>query len=452
MSKNTQKKLYIKTWGCQMNVYDSNRMVDILSPLGYKQVDEPTDADMVILNTCHIREKATDKVFSELGRLRDLQSKKKEQGHKMLLAVAGCVAQAEGDFIMQRAPYVDMVFGPQTYHELPEMVIKATGERIVNTDMPTDSKFDKLPQATTNQGPTAFLSIQEGCDKFCTFCVVPYTRGAEYSRSTQEIVDEAKRLADTGAREITLLGQNVNAFHGTGPDGSTWTLGRLIAAVAEVNGIERIRYSTSHPRDMDQELIDAHKDIPECMPFLHLPVQSGSDKILKLMNRKHGRERYFQIIEDVRKARPDIAISSDFIIGFPGETEQDFEDTMDMVRRVEFSSAYSFTYSPRPGTPAANMQQQLHKNIKTERLIALQKLLTVQQEKFNANTIGRNVSVLFDRIGRQENQYLGRSEYNQAVHVKSDENLMGQMHTVNVKTSTQSSLGAELIPAKARAA
>ena len=445
MNENTQKKLYIKTWGCQMNVYDSNRMADILSPLGYKQVEAPDDADMVILNTCHIREKATDKVFSELGRLREHQDKKKENGGKMLMAVAGCVAQAEGDFIMKRAPYVDMVFGPQTYHELPEMVIRATGERVVNTEMVTESKFDKLPEENISQGPTAFLSIQEGCDKFCTFCVVPYTRGAEYSRSVREVVDEAKRLADTGAREITLLGQNVNAYHGEDETGKTWSLGRLIAAVAEINGIERVRYSTSHPRDMDQELIDAHRDIPECMPFLHLPIQSGSNKLLKTMNRKHDRDLYFKIIEDVRKGRPDIALSSDFIVGFPGETDQDFEDTMDLIERVNFSSAYSFIYSPRPGTPAANMQQQLHDKIKSERLTRLQALLAEQQKQFNANTVGKDVTVIFDRRGRQDNQYLGRSEYNQAVHVVANEDLFGQMRKVRVTASTQSSLTAELV-------
>ncbi|MDP7142420.1 MAG: tRNA (N6-isopentenyl adenosine(37)-C2)-methylthiotransferase MiaB [Alphaproteobacteria bacterium] len=445
MNENTQKKLYIKTWGCQMNVYDSNRMADILSPLGYKQVEAPDDADMVILNTCHIREKATDKVFSELGRLREHQDKKKENGGKMLMAVAGCVAQAEGDFIMKRAPYVDMVFGPQTYHELPEMVIRATGERVVNTEMVTESKFDKLPEENISQGPTAFLSIQEGCDKFCTFCVVPYTRGAEYSRSVREVVDEAKRLADTGAREITLLGQNVNAYHGEDETGKTWSLGRLIAAVADINGIERVRYSTSHPRDMDQELIDAHRDIPECMPFLHLPIQSGSNKLLKTMNRKHDRDLYFKIIEDVRKGRPDIALSSDFIVGFPGETDQDFEDTMDLIERVNFSSAYSFIYSPRPGTPAANMQQQLHDKIKSERLTRLQALLAEQQKQFNANTVGKDVTVIFDRRGRQDNQYLGRSEYNQAVHVVANEDLFGQMRKVRVTASTQSSLTAELV-------
>ncbi len=348
-----QKKLYIKTWGCQMNVYDSSRMADILRPLGYAQVDEPEGADMMILNTCHIREKATDKVFSEIGRLKKHKEEKEAEGGKMLMAIAGCVAQAEGDFILQRAPEIDMIFGPQTYHELPQMVLKATGdERVVNTEFPTISKFDNLPEEQ-NQGPAAFLSIQEGCDKFCTFCVVPYTRGAEYSRPVDKIVDEAKRLVDQGAKEITLLGQNVNAYHGENTDGKTWGLGRLIEAVAEVDGVEIIRYTTSHPRDVDQELIDAHRDVEKLAPFLHLPVQSGSDKILKAMNRKHTADRYREIISDLRAARPDLVFSSDFIVGFPGETDQDHEDTMQLIRDVEFASAYSFKYSARPGTPAA---------------------------------------------------------------------------------------------------
>lgn len=307
-----------------MNTYDSHRMADILAPLGYKTVDAPDDADMVILNTCHIREKATDKVFSDLGRLRPIKVKREEQGKKTLFAVAGCVAQAEGDFILQRAPYVDMVFGPQTYHELPEMVAKAIGafgkDRIVNTDFPEESKFDRLPEEHQSQGAAAFLSIQEGCDKFCTYCVVPYTRGAEYSRTAAEIIDEAKRLVDNGSLEITLLGQNVNAFHGEGPDGKDWSLGRLIQEIDKIEGLERIRYTTSYPSEMDDELIETHA-LPKLMPFLHLPVQSGSNKILKEMNRKHTRDFYFDVVERLRKARPDLALSSDFIVGFPGETE-----------------------------------------------------------------------------------------------------------------------------------
>lgn len=438
------KKLYIKTWGCQMNVYDSRRMADVLAPLGYKEVDAPDDADMVILNTCHIREKATDKVFSELGRLREHKNaKEKSGGGKMLMAVAGCVAQAEGDFIMKRAPYVDMVFGPQTYHELPEMVMKATGKRVVNTDFPAISKFDFLTTEQGDQGPTAFLSIQEGCDKFCTFCVVPYTRGAEYSRDVNGIVDEAKRLRDLGTREITLLGQNVNAYHGTGPDGQTWRLGRLIEAVADIDGIERIRYTTSHPRDMDQELIDAHRDIPELMPFLHLPVQSGSDKILAAMNRRHKAERYYEIVADLRKARPDLALSSDFIVGFPGETDEDFEDTMTLVRDITFSMAYSFKYSKRPGTPASTMQGQVREDFKSMRLQRLQKLLNEQQMDFNRRSVGMTMPVLFDRFNHQKGQLHGRTAYNQAIHVPGKERLLGQIIDVKVTGAFANSLEGE---------
>lgn len=445
MSANTKnKKLYIKTWGCQMNVYDSNRMADVLAPLGYKPVDTPEDADMIILNTCHIREKATEKVFSELGRMRAHMDEKKAKGERTLMAVAGCVAQAEGDFIMRRAPYVDMVFGPQTYHELPQMVMKATGERVVNTDMPVDSKFDYLPQENDNQGVTAFLSVQEGCDKFCTFCVVPYTRGAEYSRPVSGIVEEAKKLVEAGAREITLLGQNVNAFHGAGPDGSTYGFGRLIEAVATVDGLERIRYTTSHPLDMDQELIDAHRDIPKLMPFLHLPVQSGSDRILKAMNRKHTADAYREIIAAVKKARPDIALSSDFIVGFPGETDEDFEATMQLVRDITFSFAYSFKYSPRPGTPAASMQGQIHNKVKTERIQTLQALLNEQQVDFNRRTIGKILPVLFDRPGARDGQLHARTPYNQAIHVQAPKEKYGKIEMVMVKDAHANSLTGEL--------
>ena len=425
-----------------MNVYDSNRMADVLAPLGYKPVDTPEDADMIILNTCHIREKATDKVFSELGRLyKQIKRKSRNDGNdRTLMAVAGCVAQAEGDFIMKRAPYVDMVFGPQTYHELPQMVMKATGERVINTDMPTESKFDHLPRENDNQGITAFLSIQEGCDKFCTFCVVPYTRGAEYSRDIKGITEEAKKLVDTGAREITLLGQNVNAYHGKDARGRTVGLGGLIAALAEIDGLERIRYTTSHPRDMDQELIDAHKDIPKLMPFLHLPIQSGSDRILKAMNRQHTADTYRDIIADVKKARPDIAMSSDFIVGFPGESDEDFEDTMQIVRDVTYAYAYSFKYSPRPGTPAANMTAQIHDKIKTERIMRLQALLNEQQIDFNNKTVGKTLPVLFDRKGVKDGQIHGRTPYNQAIHVKAPERLFGQVVMTEVTEGNSNSL------------
>ncbi|MEM6812227.1 MAG: tRNA (N6-isopentenyl adenosine(37)-C2)-methylthiotransferase MiaB [Pseudomonadota bacterium] len=439
-----QKKLYIKTWGCQMNVYDSSRMADILRPLGYHVVEQPDGADMIILNTCHIREKATDKVFSEIGRLREHKDKKEAEGGKMLMAVAGCVAQAEGDFILKRAPIVDMVFGPQTYHELPEMVLKANGnERVVNTEFPSITKFDSLPK-DSEQGPSAFLSIQEGCDKFCTFCVVPYTRGAEYSRPVEQIVDEAKRLVDGGAKEITLLGQNVNAYHGENKDGKVWGLGRLIRAVAEVDGLEQIRYTTSHPCDVDDELIEAHRDVEKLMPFLHLPVQSGSDKILKAMNRKHTAERYREIIDQLRSARPDLVFSSDFIVGFPGETDQDHEDTMQLVRDVVFASAYSFKYSPRPGTPAANMTGLVREDVKSARLKELQDLLNQQYLEFNEKTVGVTLPVLFERKGRFEGQLQGRTPYYQAINVPANKRLISQIVDVTVTKASANALIGEV--------
>lgn len=443
MSGNAQKKLFIKTWGCQMNVYDSRRMADILSPLGYQQTDSAEDADMVILNTCHIREKATDKVFSDLGRIREMKDEKAARGEKMLVAVAGCVAQAEGDVIMDRAKYVDMVFGPQTYHELPEMIIRATGERVLNTDFPVVSKFDSLPQEHVPQGVTAFLSIQEGCDKFCTFCVVPYTRGSEYSRPVQQVINEARRLRDSGAREITLLGQNVNAYHGEAPNGRTMGLAALIAAVAEIDGIERIRYMTSHPRDMDQDLIDAHGSIAKLMPFLHLPVQHGSDEILKQMNRKHTADHFRDIIARVRKVRPDIGLSSDFIVGFPGETDKHFEELLQLVRDIGFSTSYSFKYSARPGTPAANMQNLVAEKIMDERLQELQKLLFSQHQAFNERYRDQTVEVLTDGIGNRPNQLHGRTAHNQAVHVTCDPALLGQMLQVKVTGASASALTGE---------
>ncbi|MAF98764.1 MAG: tRNA (N6-isopentenyl adenosine(37)-C2)-methylthiotransferase MiaB [Micavibrio sp.] len=443
MTKN--KKLYIKTWGCQMNVYDSNRMVDILSSLGYKPSDTPEDADMMILNTCHIREKATDKVFSELGRLKPHKEAKEAKGEKMLIAVAGCVAQAEGDFILERAPYVDLVFGPQTYHELPEMVLKANGDdRVVNTEFPEVSKFDFLPEEHTIEGASAYLSIQEGCDKFCTFCVVPYTRGAEYSRTAQEVVDEAKRLVDQGALEIILLGQNVNAYHGTGPDGKTWGLADLCYAINEIDGLERIRYSTSHPRDMDDALIEAHA-LPKMMPFLHLPVQSGSDRILKAMNRKHKADLYRDIIAKLRKARPDIAFSSDFIIGFPGETEEDFEQTLQLAKDVGYASCYSFKYSARPGTPAANLQAALVSDqIASERLSRFQAVINESQAAFNKSCEGLVMPILFDRKGKKPGQLSGRSPYFQSVYVEGNERLIGSIQNVKITNGFDNSLTGQL--------
>ncbi len=447
MTNTNPKKLFIKTWGCQMNVYDSRKMADVLAPMGYQEVTEPDGADIIILNTCHIREKATEKVFSELGRLKKHKDVAEEQGKKMLMAVAGCVAQAEGDFIAERAPYVDMVFGPQSYGTLPEMVAKATGaygkERVINTDFDEEDKFDKLPEETIATGPTAFLAVQEGCDKFCTFCVVPYTRGGEYSRRVQAVLDEAQQLRDKGVKEISLLGQNVNAYHGLNENGQTESLADLLIKVADIDGIERVRYTTSHPRDMRDDLIEAHAH-PAVMPYLHLPVQSGSDKILKTMNRKHTRDLYFDIIEKFRRVRPDIAISGDFIVGFPGETDQDFEDTMDLIKRINYSSAFSFKYSQRPGTPAATMGGLIREDIKNERLQRLQALLNDQMKAFNEQTVGMELPILFDGI-TSKGQLHGRTPYNQAIHVNGNPRLNNTIENVRVTSTNGKSLMGDLV-------
>lgn len=442
--KNT-KKLYIKTYGCQMNVYDTQRMSDALAPEGYETVNSPDDADMVILNTCHIREKAAEKIYSELGRMRKMIEKKNKgvpegQEFKPVIAVAGCVAQAEGREIMRRAPVVDMVFGPQSYHKLPEMLGKiANGQRkVLDTDFPTEDKFDSLPAATpTNtiaRGVSAFLTIQEGCDKFCTFCVVPYTRGAEYSRSIARILNEAQNLVSAGVREITLLGQNVNAYHGQDDAGNSVSLSGLMRALDGIDGLDRIRYTTSHPNDMDQELIDLHATQKSAMPYLHLPVQSGSNAILEAMNRKHTRESYIEVIERLRKVRPDIALSGDFIIGFPGETNSDFDDTMDLIKQVTYSQAYSFKYSKRPGTSAATMDGQVDEDIKTQRLATLQELLNHQQRQFNQNTIGRTLDILFERKGRDDGQLIGRSPYLQPIYVDAPQALIGKIMPVYIES------------------
>lgn len=446
--KQNTKSLFIKTWGCQMNVYDSNRMADVLAPLGYQTVDKPDQADMIILNTCHIREKATDKVFSELGRLNRHKKARAEQGHKMIMAVAGCVAQAEGAFITERAPYVDMVFGPQAYADLPEMVAKTLAsngeERVIATDLETFDKFDRLPEESTHKGPSAYLSVQEGCDKFCTFCVVPYTRGAEYSRPVTAIVEEAKRLCGNGAMEISLLGQNVNAYHGEGPDGSIWSLAQLMRELAKIDGLKRLRYTTSHPRDMDQDLIDAHGELDIVMPFLHLPIQSGSDTILDAMNRKHTAEFYMDIIERLRKSRPDMAFSSDFIVGFPGETDENFNDTMAIVRNVGYASAYSFKYSARPGTPAAKMMRPVAEEIKDERLQRLQACINETQQGFNQSCVGLTLPVLFDRKGQKSGQLLGRSPYMQSVHAHGNDRLLGHVIPVRIDAAHANSLAATI--------
>jgi tRNA-2-methylthio-N6-dimethylallyladenosine synthase len=436
------KKLFIKTFGCQMNVYDSARMADVMAPLGYRSVDGPEAADLIILNTCHIREKAAEKVYSELGRIRHLKAAAGGDG-RMIVAVAGCVAQAEGEEILRRAPHVDIVLGPQTYHRLPEMVARvrrAAGERVLDTEFPAAPKFDRLPEAAAPQGLSAFLTVQEGCDKFCSFCVVPYTRGAEYSRSVAEVLAEARRLVARGAVEITLLGQNVNGYHGIGADGRESGLGRLLRALAEIDGLERLRYTTSHPRDMDDELIAAHRDLPKLMPYLHLPVQSGSDRVLAAMNRQYTADDYRRIVERLRAARPDIALSSDFIVGFPGETDEDFAQTVRLVRQVHFAGAFSFRYSPRPGTPAAAAPGQVAEPVKAARLMTLQALLREQQEAFDRATVGRVVPVLFENTGRHAGQIAGRSPWMQAVHATGPADLVGRTVPVRVSGAGANSL------------
>jgi tRNA-2-methylthio-N6-dimethylallyladenosine synthase len=439
-----RKRLHVITWGCQMNVYDSGRMSDVLAPLGYAPAESPEGADMVILNTCHIRDKAAEKVFSELGRLRRL---KEATGGRMILAVAGCVAQAEGKEILARAPYVDIVLGPQNYHRLPEMVAQAAraAGAVIETEFPAEDKFDHLPEQSAPQGVTAFLTVQEGCDKFCSFCVVPYTRGAEQSRPAAAILSEARRLIAQGSREITLLGQNVNAWHGTAPDGGVWGLGRLLRAMAVLPGLRRLRYATSHPRDIDDALIEAHRDLPGLMPFLHLPVQSGSDRILAAMNRKHTADDYRRLVDRLRAARPDLALSSDFIVGHPGETDADFEATMALVRSVGFAQAYSFKYSPRPGTPAAGAPAQVPEAVKDRRLRALQALLREQQARFNAACVGTTMDVLFTGTGRHPGQVAGRSSYLQPIHITGSVSLIGEERAVRIRDVHPNSLSGTLV-------
>ena len=450
------KKLFIKTYGCQMNVYDSGRMADVLAPLGYCPTSSPEEADMIILNTCHIREKAAEKVFSELGRMRAIKAARAARGAGTLIAVAGCVAQAEGQEITRRAPYVDMVFGPQTYHRLPEMVARVArvgangagvggkSSRVLETDFPVEAKFDELPETSASAAPAAFLTVQEGCDRFCTFCVVPYTRGAEYSRPLADVLAEARRLTGAGASEITLLGQNVNAYHGADADGNDRGLGYLIRELAAIEGLKRIRYTTSHPRDMDEELIVAHGEVEALMPFVHLPVQSGAERILTAMNRGHGVQEYLAIIDRLRAARSDIALSSDFIIGFPGESEAEFEATMALVRSVGFAQSYSFKYSPRPGTPAASLAEQVPEELKAERLARLQDLLGAQQDAFNKTSLGATVPVLFERAGRKKGQLVGRTPHMQAVHIEAPASLLGRVVDVRLTRALANSLAGEI--------
>jgi tRNA-2-methylthio-N6-dimethylallyladenosine synthase len=438
------RKLHVKSYGCQMNVYDSHRMADTLAPAGFVETAQADEADLIILNTCHIREKAAEKVYSELGRIRSLKQAAAGAGRRMTIAVAGCVAQAEGEEIFRRAPVVDLVFGPQSYHRLPALLARAErGERVVDTDFPVEDKFDHLApptrQATRARGVSAFVTVQEGCDKFCTFCVVPYTRGAEVSRPAAKVIAEVARLADAGVREVTLIGQNVNAYHGEGPDGRAWTLARLLRRLAEIPGIARLRYTTSHPRDVDDSLVAAHRDLPTLMPHLHLPVQSGSDRILAAMNRRHTRADYLDVIERLRTAQPDLALSSDFIVGFPGESDADFRATLSLVENVGYAGAFSFKYSPRPGTPAAEMEQ-IAEPVKAERLRELQATIDLQQAAFNADCVDRILPVLFEKAGRLPGQLVGRSPYLQPVQVMASPKLTGEIAAVRIDRTGANSL------------
>jgi tRNA-2-methylthio-N6-dimethylallyladenosine synthase len=450
------RKLFVKSFGCQMNVYDSHRMADMLAPEGFAETSSIEDADLVILNTCHIREKAADKVYSELGRIRVLKQAAAQQGRKLTIAVAGCVAQAEGEEIIRRAPAVDLVVGPQSYHRLPELLDRAEREgAVIDTEFPLEDKFDILRpparEAIRARGVSAFVTVQEGCDKFCTFCVVPYTRGAEVSRPVMKIVVEVERLADAGVREVTLIGQNVNAYHGEGPDGRPWTLGRLLARVAEVSGIARLRYTTSHPCDMEASLIAAHRELPSLMPYLHLPVQSGSDRILAAMNRRHTRADYLETIASMRAAQPNIAFSSDFIVGFPGESEEDFRATLALVDEVGYAGAFSFKYSPRPGTPAADMADQIADEVKAERLYRLQAAIDRHQAAFNARCRGRPFDVLFEKPGRHPGQIVGRSPYLQPVQVTGPSTMIGDIAAVTITEISANSLFGALMQTRSNA-
>lgn len=443
------KKVFLKTFGCQMNVYDSERMTEQLGTIGYAETLDQSDADLIILNTCHIREKAAEKVYSDLGRIKELKDERRALGKETVVAVAGCVAQAEGAEIVARAPVVDLVIGPQSYHRLPDMLARVPlNKHQIEIVFPEDEKFDHLPARTTlpARSASAFLTVQEGCDKFCTFCVVPYTRGAEYSRSVDQIVAEAEKLVTRGVRELTLLGQNVNGYHGIGPGGEPWSLAKLLARLAEIGGIERLRYTTSHPRDMSDDLIHAHASIDKLMPYLHLPFQAGADRILAAMNRKHTAEEYRSLIRKIRAVRPDIALSTDIIVGFPGETEAEFQQTLDLISEVGFAQAYTFKYSPRPGTPAAKIENQVSEAVKSERLARLQTLLEVEHAKFNASCVGKTVPVLFEKAGRQNGQMIGRSPYLQHVSAAGSPDLVGQIRSVAISSASPYSLAGELMP------
>jgi tRNA-2-methylthio-N6-dimethylallyladenosine synthase len=450
MSRENPKRVVIKTFGCQMNVYDSERMAELVGTAGYAASDDPAAADLVILNTCHIREKAAEKVYSELGRLRRLKEQKAASGEEMIVAVAGCVAQAEGGELVRRAPVVDLVVGPQAYHRLPDLLARArsTGRSVVETEFPAGEKFaslDGLRHRALPRGVAAFVTVQEGCDKFCTFCVVPYTRGAEYSRSAAEIEAEVRALVRAGVREVTLLGQNVNAYHGSESSGATGSLARLIDRLSRIEALDRIRYTTSHPQDMDDDLIAAHATNPKVMPYLHLPVQSGSDAVLKRMNRQHTAQFYLDLVARVRRARPDIALSSDFIVGFPGETEADFRSTLALLREVRFAQAFSFKYSPRPGTPSADWEDQVEPAVKAERLTRLQALIDAHKDEFNASCLGRELDILLERPGRHPGQLVGRSPYLQAVHVEDCRASVGETVRARIVALSSNSLSARIV-------
>jgi tRNA-2-methylthio-N6-dimethylallyladenosine synthase len=457
VSTSNAKKVFIKTYGCQMNVYDSTRMEDALARSGYSTTSQVGEADLILLNTCHIREKAAEKVYSELGRLRQIKRERAARGMATLIGVAGCVAQAEGEAIAARSDIVNLVVGPQSYGALPDLVARAqAGERVVLTEFPDEDKFDTIGptprKVLASRGPSAFLTVQEGCDKFCTFCVVPYTRGAEVSRDAAKVLADARAMVDAGVREITLLGQNVNAYHGAGPDGSVWTLARLLRALGDIEGLWRLRYTTSHPRDMGDDLIAAHRDLPQLMPYLHLPVQSGSDAILKAMNRRHTADAYRRLIDRIRTAQPDLALSSDFIVGFPGESDRDFEDTMQLVRDVGYAAAFSFSYSPRPGTPGADLEGAVDEAVMRQRLLALQGLVSAQQYAFQDSRVGMTFDVLFEKPGREPGQLVGRSPWLQPVHVQAPESLLRGLHKVRITHTGTNSLFGELASQPMRAA
>jgi tRNA-2-methylthio-N6-dimethylallyladenosine synthase len=452
---NKPRKLFVKSFGCQMNVYDSRRMADVLAPQGYVETAAADDADLVILNTCHIREKAAEKVYSELGRVRRLKEAAVADGRRVVVAVAGCVAQAEGQEIIRRAPSVDLVFGPQSYHRLPQLLARTErGDKPVDTEFPLDDKFEHLAApsaaAVRARGVSAFVTVQEGCDKFCTFCVVPYTRGAELSRPVDKILAEVAQLAGAGVREITLIGQNVNAYHGDGPSGRPSSLAQLLERVSAIDGVERLRYTTSHPRDMDGDLIAAHGALPKLMPQLHLPVQSGSNRVLAAMNRRHTRADYLAIVCGLRAARPDLALTSDFIVGFPGETDADFAETLSLVGEVDFSGAFSFKYSPRPGTPGADMTDQVDEQTKSDRLHRLQAAIDHAQAEFNRSCLGRTFDVLFEKPGRYAGQLVGRSPYLQPVQVTAPASMIGEIAAVTITEVASNSLFGRMAHANAR--